>query len=171
MIAVFKELFLVLMFHCCRKYPIIYCGNGLADVFICTFISWNWCLHVFLLCPNFLLLAGLCSLWLEPEQHAHSRAVSPCSHQCRHLWHEGALAVCRNVLLLFLLAYWRPLELFHQLPALVWAVLCASTFHCPICFRKFVFLSASALSLHMKSWTCRVCLAVADWIQMLFKAL
>lgn len=106
MTKVFKELFLVLMFHCCRKYPTIYCRNGQADVFICAFLFWTWCHYVLLICSYFLLLlAGLCSLRLELEQHAHSRTVSPCSHQCRHLWHEGSLAVRRDVLLLVLLAY------------------------------------------------------------------
>lgn len=172
MTMVFKELFLVLMCHCCRNFSIIYSRNGWADVFICIFLFWTWCPYVLQICSDVLPLAGLCSLWLEPEQHAHSGTVSACSHQCRHLWHEGALAVRRDVLLLLLLAYRRPLELFHQLPALVRAVLCASTLHCPVCFREFVFYFR--VPLHTEDvckWKakCAVFLAVArwNWIQML----
>lgn len=67
----------------------------------------------------FPLLLGVCQLRLEPEQHASAGAVGAHPHQRRHLGHEGALALCGNVFLLFLLAHRGPLELLHQLPALV----------------------------------------------------
>lgn len=67
----------------------------------------------------FPLLIGVRQLRLEPEQHASAGAVGAHPHQCGHLWYEGALALRGHVFLLILLAHRGPLELLHQLPALV----------------------------------------------------
>lgn len=82
------------------------------------FLSWLWVwdLVVVLTC---LWLAALPDQRLELEQHAGPRRLSPDSHYSRHLWDEGSLAVCGDVLLLFLLAYRGPLELLHKLSSLV----------------------------------------------------
>ena len=56
---------------------------------------------------------------LEPEQHAGAGLLGADSRYSRHLWDEVTLAVCGHVLLLLLLAHWRPLELLHKLPSLV----------------------------------------------------
>ena len=63
--------------------------------------------------------SGVRQLWLEPDQPAGAGAVGADPHQRRHLGHEGALALRGHVLLLLLLAHRGPLELLHQLPALV----------------------------------------------------
>lgn len=63
--------------------------------------------------------AGIPGQRLELEQHAGDGAVGPGPHHGRHLRHEAALAVRGHVLLLLLLAHRGPLELLHQLPALV----------------------------------------------------
>lgn len=62
---------------------------------------------------------GICQLRLESEQHASVGAVGSHPYKCGHLRYEGALALCGHVFLFILLAYWGPLELLHQFPALV----------------------------------------------------
>jgi len=50
-------------------------------------------------------LSGVCYEWLEPECDASVGTVCTVPHQCRYLWHEGALALCGHGLLGFFLAY------------------------------------------------------------------
>ena len=69
--------------------------------------------------PSFTLSLGLRQLRLESEQHASPRTIRAHPHQCGHLRYEGALALCGDVFFLLLLAHRGPLELLHQLPALV----------------------------------------------------
>lgn len=66
------------------------------------------------MCP-----AGLRSQRLEPERDARAGAVAAVPHQRRHLGDEGALALRGDGVLRVLLAHRGPLELLHQLPALV----------------------------------------------------
>lgn len=60
----------------------------------------------------------VCRLRMEPEQFARSRKFSAALHQRRHIRHDRAVDVRRNVLFVFLLAQRRSLELLHQLPSL-----------------------------------------------------
>lgn len=68
---------------------------------------------------HLVLFLGVCTQWLEPECDASVRAVIIVPYQCRHLGHEGAMAVCGHGVLCLLLAHRGPLELLHQLLALV----------------------------------------------------
>ncbi len=65
------------------------------------------------------MCTGVRKLGLEPEQHAGAGAVGADPHQRGHQRHEAALALRGHVLLVLLLAHRGPLELLHQLPALV----------------------------------------------------
>lgn len=76
-------------------------------------------LHLVRMNVTCVMCAGICQLGLEPEQHAGAGAVGADAHQRRHQRHESALAVRGHVLLVLLLAHRGPLELLHQLPALV----------------------------------------------------
>lgn len=64
-------------------------------------------------------VAGICPQRLEPKCYASVGTVIVVPHQCRYLWHEGAMAICGHGVLRFLLAHRGPLELLHQLFTLV----------------------------------------------------
>lgn len=65
------------------------------------------------LCWQILDLTGICNQWMESECNASAGSVCSLPHQCRHLRHEGSLAVCRHGILSILLAYWGSLELLY----------------------------------------------------------
>lgn len=61
----------------------------------------------------------VCQLLVEPESNTQCWRMCPQIYRCRYIGYESALGVRGNVFLVLLLAYWGPLELLHQLPALV----------------------------------------------------
>ncbi len=68
---------------------------------------------------------GVHQLGVEPEQPAGAGRVRDAPHQRRHLRHEDPLVLRRHVLFVLLLAHRGPLELLHQLHALVRGASCS----------------------------------------------